>query len=142
MSIEELVDLMTQDLPVERRPGPSAEANIAAADRRFSERYGFPLPEAYKRMLRHANGVLHNGLVIWPISDQEGFRQSIFEANDDLRETFDGRYVYLAQWDEELYVFDIAKKRYVALEFVGKPVWMEFGSDEQMFEFMLERAFR
>ncbi|MDW9249982.1 hypothetical protein C7S13_3969 [Burkholderia cepacia] len=68
------------------------------------------------------------------------FRQTIFEANADLRDSFDNRFVYFGQRDEELYVINTGTRRYCAIEFVGKPIWEEFSDDKEIFEFMLERA--
>ncbi|MCZ2903321.1 SMI1/KNR4 family protein [Burkholderia thailandensis] len=140
MSIAELVDRMTSELNEANRPRARAETEIAAADLRFAAEFGVALPTAYKVVLRHADGVLHNGLTIWPLEAHALFRQTLFEANADLRDSFDSRFVYLGQRDEELYVFETAKQRYCAIEFVGKPVWVEFRDDTEMFEFMLERA--
>ncbi|WP_318834658.1 hypothetical protein [Burkholderia cepacia] len=98
------------------------------------------MPASYKEMLRHADGVLHNGLTIWPIEKRAVFRQTIFEANADLRDSFDNRFVYFGQRDEELYVINTGTRRYCAIEFVGKPIWEEFSDDKEIFEFMLERA--
>lgn len=140
MTIEELAAQMTAFLRVERRPPPCTEAEIDAADRAFARQYARPLPEAYKRVMRHANGLKHNGLTVWPIRPHFVFQQTVFEANDDLRDTFSDHFLYYGQRDEELYVFDLRRQRYCAIEFVGKPVWMEFDDDTQMFEFMLRRA--
>lgn len=140
MTIEELAAHMTDFLRAERRPLPCSEAEIDAADRAFARQFGHPLPEAYKRILRKANGLKHNGLTVWPIRPHFVFQQTVFEANDDLRETFSDQFLYFGQRDEELYVFDIGRQRYCAIEFVGKPVWMEFDDDTQMFDFMLRRA--
>lgn len=57
-----------------------------------------------------------------------------------LREPFDDRFLYFGQWDEELYVLDVGRQQYCAIEFVGKPIWIEFHDDVEMFEFMLKRA--
>jgi hypothetical protein len=140
MSIAELVENMTLDLNEANRPPARTESEIAAADRRFAADFGISLPSAYKEVLRHADGVLHNGLTIWPLEKHAIFRQTIFEANADLRDSFDNRFAYFGQFDEELYVFESATQRYCAIEFVGKPVWEEFDDDKEMFEFMLERA--
>jgi hypothetical protein len=140
MSIEPLARAMAQELSDSSRPAPCDEGAIEAAGRRFMQAYGERLPDAYKRILRVSDGVLHNGLTIWPVAPHPVFRQTIFEANEDLRDSFDERYLYFGQWDEELYVYDLPRQRYCAIEFVGKPVWNEFDNDEQMFEFMLRRA--
>lgn len=140
MSIEELAAHMTDYLRAERRPPPCTEGQIDEADRAFARQFAHPLPEAYKRVLRRANGLMHNGLTVWPIRPHFVFRQTLFEANEDLRENFSDQFLYFGQRDEELYVFDIERHRYCAIEFVGKPVWMEFDDDIRMFEFMLHRA--
>lgn len=140
MSIAELVEKMTLELNEANRPAARQETEIVAADQRFASEFGVALPAAYKEVLRYADGVLHNGLAIWPIVEHAIFRQTIFEANVDLRDSFDSRFVYFGQRDEELYVFETASQRYCAIEFVGKPVWAEFEDDKEMFEFMLERA--
>lgn len=142
MSIAELVERMTLDLNEVNRPAACKDAEIVAADQRFAGEFGVALPAAYKEVLRHADGVLHNGLTIWPIAEHVIFRQTIFEANVDLHDSFDGRFVYFGQRDEELYVFETASQRYCAIEFVGKPVWAEFRDDTEMFEFMLERGWK
>lgn len=140
MNIETLAGLMARELSDSSRPAPCDGDAIAAAGLRFMQAYGEPLPAAYQRILRVSDGVLHNGLIVWPVAPHAVFRQTLFEANDDLRDSFDERYLYFGQWDEELYVFDTTTKRYCAIEFVGKPVWNEFDNDEQMFEYMLRRA--
>jgi len=140
MGIAEFVENMTQSLNEANRPRACTEDEITTADQRFAREFGLALPSAYKEVLRHANGVIFNGLTIWPLEKHALFRETIFEANSDLRDLFDDHFVYFGQRDEELYVFELARQRYCAIEFVGKPVWEEFQSDTEMFEFMLERA--
>lgn len=140
MNIEELVEKMTSDLNQANRPAACSDDAISRADQRFAKEFNFALPEAYKRVLRRADGVMHNGLIVWSIDKHPIFRQTIFDANADMRENFDDRFLYFGQWDEELYVFDLTQQQYCAIEFVGKPVWIEFDDDVQMFEFMLQRA--
>lgn len=140
MSIADLVKKMTLDLNESNRSVARTEGEIVAADRKFASEFGVALPLGYREVLRHADGVVHNGLTIWPIEPHALFRQTIFEANSDLRDSFDNRFAYFGQRDEELYVLDTSTQRYCAIEFVGKPVWKKFGDDKEMFEFMLERA--
>jgi len=140
MSIADLVENMTLSLNEANRPRACTEDEIITADSRFSREFEFALPAAYKEVLRYADGVIFNGLTIWPLEKQALFRETIFEANSNLRDSFDNRFVYFGQRDEELYVFELATQRYCAIEFVGKPVWAEFQNDTEMFEFMLERA--
>jgi hypothetical protein len=143
MSIEELVDNMTAylaDKPAEMIPQPCSEEEIRMVSAAFLGEFGHPLPAAYQRILRHANGVVHNGLTIWPAVAAQLFRETIIEANRELRDMFSDAYLYFGQRDEELYVFELSSKRWCAIEFVGAPEWAQFASAEEMFEFMLERA--
>lgn len=120
--------------------GPCSEEEIAAADARFKAAFGQPFPEAYKRVLRRANGVYYDGLVIWPAKTEEFFDETIHQANNSLSQDFSEDYIYWGNMDEELYVFDLRTRGYCAIEYVGKPVWMRFENAEEMFVFMLERA--
>ncbi|MDR2092798.1 MAG: hypothetical protein LBP58_05725 [Azoarcus sp.] len=139
--IERYVRLMTDRLPADLRPKPCDTATIERARREFRRALGIELPDAYCRVLVVADGVDHNGLTIWPVQQcNPPFRQTLVEANIDLRDSFDENYLYLAQLDEELYVYDTRTHEYLAIEFVGKPVWAKFASDEEMFAFLLERA--
>jgi hypothetical protein len=143
MKIEELVDNMTTylaDGQVASIPQPCSEEQISVTAALFAAEFGHDLPEAYKRVLRKANGVLHNGLTIWPAVPEPLFNETIIQANKDLRASFSDQFVYFGQMDEELYVFNVRTKKYSAIEFVGKPEWMRFASAEEMFEFMLSRA--
>ena len=143
MNIEELVDQMTAYLaqrPAGLSPKPCPELQIADTNAAFLAEFGHALPDAYLRILRRANGVMHDGLTVWPASSEPLFRETIIEANRDLRETLSDAYLYFGQRDEELYVFDVAAGYWCAIEFVGMPEWMRFASADEMFQFMLTRA--
>lgn len=143
MTIEALVDHMTADLQISEVPAiprPCSEAAIGQAELEFKREFGLEFPQAYKRLLRRANGVLHNGLIIWPAITEPLFQETLCQANIDLHDTFSVDFIYYGQLDEELYVLELASQTYCALEFVGKPVWKRFRDDLEMFEFMLERA--
>lgn len=143
MKIEDLVENMNEYLKsgsVSAGLSPCSDLDIVTADTAFAAEFGQPFPAAYKRVLRVTNGVLHNGLVIWPATPGALFRETIFQANKELREDFSDDFIYFGRMDEELYVFDRRHREYCAIEFVGKPVWKHFSSADEMFEFMLERA--
>lgn len=143
MKIEELVDEMTEylkDGAVLETPAPCTEEDISTAEINFKREFGHSFPDAYKRILRMSNGVIHNGLVIWPVKPQPYFEETIIEANSNFRETFSDEYLYFAQKDEELYVLRIKTNEFCAIEFVGKPVWKRFSNADEMFQFALERA--
>lgn len=143
MTIETLIAQMTAELAQARvayLPQPCGADAIAALERDFRQRYGIELAPAYTRLLRCANGVSFNGLTIWPATEQPLFRETLIQANDDLRDSFSADFIYYGQRDEELYVYDLKAAVYCAIEFVGKPVWERFSDAQTMFEFMLERA--
>ena len=141
MGIEELVNNMTQYLKEEdTRPLACSNSAIAAADKRFHHSFGCVLPEAYKRVLQCADGIYHNGLIVWPIGKSPLFHETIFEANENLRESPDDDFLYFGNMDEELYIFDIQRQQYCAIEYAGRSIWNEFKDDLEMFEFMLQRA--
>lgn len=143
MKLDDLVDQATEQLkgrPVPAIPQPCIEKEIAEAESNFTAAFGKPFPEAYKRILRRANGISYNGLVIWPAKPESLFQETIYKANATLREDFSEDYIYYGNMDEELYVFDLRTQEYCALEYVGKPIWKHFSSAEEMFTFMLERA--
>ncbi|MDU9392021.1 hypothetical protein ACIP1T_28180 [Pseudomonas japonica] len=139
--IERYVRLMTDYLPANQRPQGCAPALLERAAQQFRREFGSELPQACLRVLRVADGVDHNGLTLWPVNHRGlPFRQNLFEANRDLRDSFDEDLIYLAQLDEELYVYDTRSREYQAIEMVGLPVWEQFASAEEMFLFLLERA--
>jgi hypothetical protein len=141
MTIESLADNMTQYLEENCRPSACSEAEIAIANNQFYMLFGQLLPEAYKKVLSRANGIKHNGLIIWPIYQHPLFHETIFEANNNLREGDDNHLLYFGNMDDELYVFDTQKQQYCAIEFCGKSsVWNEFKDDTEMFIFMMKRA--
>lgn len=141
--IEDLVDNITlflKDGAASAIPRPCSEDEISKAETAFSAEFHHVFPEAYKRVLRRANGLAHNGLIIWPAAPESLFQETILQANTDQRENFSDDFIYYGQIDEELYVFDINTEKYFAIEYVGKSVWKKFESAEEMFEFMLKRA--
>lgn len=143
MNIEQYTQMMTDDLrssPVPSVPGPVSEAEIAKAENSFRKMFGVGFPDSYKRVLRVANGIEYNGLTIWPVKREPLFSETIIQANQEFQEELSDNYLYFAQMEEELYVFDIKTSEYCAIEFVGLPVWKRFSSSEEMYDFMLSRA--
>ncbi|MFJ4143734.1 SMI1/KNR4 family protein [Pseudomonas sp. NPDC089734] len=144
MTIEAMVDHMTADLlpsEVPAVPQPCPEQSIMQAEAAFKQALGVEFPEVYKRILRRANGVMYNGLTIWPAVSEPLFQETLLEANNDLRDAFSEEFIYFGQLDEELYVLQLNSQTYCAIEFVGKPIWKRFRDAHEMFEFMLNRAF-
>lgn len=139
--IERYVRAMTDYLPEAMRPAPCPLAVVERTAMRFGQAFGSELPAVYRRVWAVADGVDHNGLTLWP-AEHRGlpFRQILLDANRDLRDLFSEHLLYLAQLDEELYVQDTRTGQYQAIELVGMPVWETFASAEEMFLFLLERA--
>ncbi|MDG9882465.1 hypothetical protein N7650_06425 [Pseudomonas sp. GD04058] len=139
--IERYVRLMTDYLPEPMRPPPCPPAVVEETFMRFDQAFGSPLPAVYRQVWGVADGVNHNGLTIWPARHLGfPFQQTLIDANRDRRDLFDENLLYLAQLDEEFYVCDTRTGHYQAIEMVGMPVWKSFASAEEMFLFLLERA--
>lgn len=124
------------ELEVEPCPRPAYER----VKRRFQASFGFELPEAYWTIMSVVNGVAFNGATICPAIENPEFRETIFQFNESMRDTFYEGFVYFGQSDEELYVWDEKRRIYCATEFVGMPVWKVFASAEAMYVFLLKRC--
>ena len=142
MSIETLVKAIQEscakyDLfnPPSARPDATAAA-AAAFEREFQR----PLPDAYQRLLLASDGILENGLTIWPCAPYWDFHESILTANQELRENVSDDFLYFGQRDDSVFVMELATGRYLAVELNGLAEWEEFPDCETMIEFMLERA--
>ena len=142
MSIETLVKAI-QDNCAEydlfNPPGASSEA-VAQAAADFEREFQHPLPDASCRLLLASDGILENGLTIWPCATYWEFHESILTANHDLRENVSDDFLYFGQRDDSVFVMELATGRYLAIELNGLAEWEEFPDCETMIEFMLERA--
>lgn len=142
MQLEELARkhhaLMREDYDreVAACPRPAYERSKA----RFKSKFGFEWPEAYWTVMSVCNGIRFNGMKIHPAVESPGFRETLEQFNEDLRESFFEGFIYLGQRDEELYVWDEKRRLYCATEFAGRPIWREFTSADEMFTFLLRRG--
>lgn len=142
MSIETLVKTVQEncaEYDLFNPPGASSEA-VAAVAAAFERKFQRPLPEAYRRLLLESDGILDNGLTIWPCAPYWEFHESILTANLDLRENISSDFLYFGQRDDSVFVMELATERYLAIELNGLAEWEEFPNCEAMIEFMLERA--
>jgi hypothetical protein len=144
MTFKELVDNMIacgkKHRPRLKQPHPVPDETIEKAEKSFQKKFGYGLPDAYKRLLRRANGIIYNGLIVWPATPQTPFEETIEEANTNLQEDFCEDFLYFGESGEELYVFDLKAQQYCAIEYVGKACWKEFEDAEEMIQYMLARA--
>jgi hypothetical protein len=142
MSIETLLEEIQENcaaFDLYNPPGatPEAVAKVAAA---FEREFKHPLPEAYRRLLLSSEGILDNGLTIWPCTRHWKFQESLLEANRDLREHLSDRFLYFGQRDGSVFVMEIATGRHLAIELCGLVEWNVFTDCETMIEYMLQSA--
>ena len=142
MSIESLVKAVQEkcaQYDLFNPPGASPEA-VEAIAAEFEQRFQRPLPDAYRRLLLISDGILENGLTIWPCAPYWEFLDSILTANQDYQENISDDFLYFGQRDESVFVQELATGRYLAVELNGLAEWEVFPDCEAMIEFMLKRA--
>ena len=142
MSIEQLVEKIKEFSTMYgyESPVPATPSEISTLKHEFSVAYHMALPQSFCELLSFSNGIIFNGLTLWPTRVYGHFHESLLDANENLRASFDDQFIYFGMMDEELYVYDTLKKYYKAIEFVGKAEWQTFPDCESMIKFMLERA--
>ena len=88
MSIETLVRAIQQGREKYGLVNPvgASQDAIAESARLFELAFEQPLPEAYQRLLRFSDGLMDNGLTIWPCAPNEAFTESVVSANRELRD--------------------------------------------------------
>jgi hypothetical protein len=142
MSIETLVKAIQDSCAKYElfNPPPATAENVAAAATAFERQFQRPLPDAYRRLLLSSDGILENGLTIWPCKPYWEFHESIVTANQELRDNVSDEYLYFGQRDDSVFVVELATERFLAVELNGLADWEEFPTCDAMIEFMLERA--
>lgn len=142
MSIETLV----QEIQRNRskydlfNPAPASDEAVERVAQDFEREFEHPLPDAYKMLLRLTDGLMENGLTIWPCSPHWKFTESVVSANRELRENVSEDYLYFGMRDDSVFVMELPTERFFAVELNGLAVWEDFESAEAMVEFMLKRA--
>jgi hypothetical protein len=121
-------------------PKAATAVEINKLKNEFLSNFQFTLPDIYTQILSFSNGILYNGLTVWPTHKYWLFRESIIEANKNLRDTFNDQFIYFGIRDEELYIYNVPEQKFQAIEFVGQPVWTQFSDADEMMKFMLQRA--
>ena len=56
------------------------------------------------------------------------------------RDSFDERFLYIVNRDEELYIYNPETMTYQGIEYVSDTAWVEFDDLQEMLEFMLNRS--
>lgn len=142
MSIESLVNQIQENRSKYGLDNPlgATPAAVAVVAKEFEELFQYPLPEAYQRFLLISDGILENGLTMWPSVAERQFHESIITANQDLRENVSDNFLYFGQRDDSVFVLDTRDHRYLAIELNGLAEWNDFLDCNTMIEFILERA--
>ncbi len=138
-----LIDKINDELKKYETPDTPSQATdeeIIKLKTEMKEKFNYTIPLAFEKLLSYSNGVMFNGLTIWPTQTYWLFRESFTEANSNLRETFNEDYFYFGNRDEELYIFNPNTATYQGIEYIGDTAWIEFDNPEAMFEFMLNRS--
>ena len=121
-------------------PEGATEAIVAMTSRQFELAFAQPLPEAYRQLLRISDGVMENGLKIWPCAPHWKFTESVVSANREMRDSVSEDFLYFGQRDDSVFVLETSTGRWLAVELNGLAVWEEFSDCEAMFAFMLDSA--
>jgi hypothetical protein len=113
---------------------------VARVAKDFAREFNHPLPESYQSLLRLTDGLLDDGLTVWPCSPHWKLVESVVSANKELRENVSDDYLYFGLRDDSAFVMELSTGRFLALELNGLSEWEDFESFESMVEYMLERA--
>jgi len=143
MAIEILIDKINQLLTMDEAPGLPSKADSKDVQRFKTEvqnKYNYTIPSVFQKLLSYSNGIMFNGLTIWPTEKYWLFQESFMDANSNLREFMDDRFLYFGNRDEELYIFNPNEMAYQAIDYISDTAWEEFDNFEAMIEFMLKRA--
>ena len=143
MSIENLINKINVELneyESSGTPSPADEEEINKFKREMEREFNYLIPSYLEELLSYSNGVMFNGLTIWPTQQYWLFHESFAEANLDLRERINENYIYFGNRDEELYIYNPITNKYEGIEYIGDTAWVQFDSLDVMFEFMLNRS--
>lgn len=142
MSIENLVRAIQQRREKSGLHNPTGAMPdaIAEVDRLFDLKFKARLPDAYKRLLRVSDGLIENGLTIWPCTAHGKFTESVISANLELRDSVSDDFLYFGQRDDSVFVLDLPNWRFRAVELNGLAEWEAFPDCESMLVFILDRA--
>ncbi|MBA2656818.1 MAG: hypothetical protein H0U70_07500 [Tatlockia sp.] len=143
MTTEELIKKINNEsieFEDDGTPVPASPVEIAQLKQTVLARFDYNLPPAFEKLLSYSNGILFNGLKIWPTHRYWLFQESFVEANTHLRDAFDNQKIYFGTRDEEMYIYNPVSRVYQGIEYVGEAKWVDFTSAEEMLEFMLARA--
>ena len=105
---------------------------------KFKRKIGFELDKDYLLLMEKMNGVFCNGMSIFPIK-KTLHDESITERNDELIDSFEN-YIFYANYDEELYCYNIEEEEYQAIAYDSDYPWQKFSTIQEMFIYVLRRC--
>ena len=79
MSIETLIDKINNLLRKYEAPGtpsPASEEELLKFKNEVKNKFNHIIPSVFEKLLSHSNGVMFNGLVIWPTEKYWLFQES------------------------------------------------------------------
>ena len=88
---------------------------VAKASRQFERAFEQPLPAAYQQLVRVSNGVMENGLTIWPCAPHWKFTKSVVPANREMRESVSEDFLYFGQRDDSVFALETSTGRWQAV---------------------------
>lgn len=142
MSIETLVQKIQKNRDKYElfNPAPASAEAVAIVSQAFEREFEHPLPDAYQALLRLTDGLMEDGLTVWPCSPHWKLTESVVSANRELRENVSDDYLYFGLRDDSAFVMELSTGRFLALELNGLAEWADFESAAAMIEYLLERA--
>jgi hypothetical protein len=141
--LQQCLDKMNQVIDQKsflHREGGCDERTIERESVSFTTQVGRALDETYLALMSNANGVMFNGMVIFPLCKHAHRDLSIAQENEDLREHFSEDYLFYGNFDEELYCYHIPTEKYLAIEYATDSPWEQFASADEMFAYMIKRG--
>jgi len=68
-----------------------------------------------QQLLRVSNGVMENGLTIWPCAPHWKFTESVVPANREMRESVSEDFLYFGQRDDSVFALETSTGRWQAV---------------------------
>lgn len=139
IELEKLLQKITEEEPESNNQKYVCDKEtINRLAEKFKRKIGFELDQDYLLLMEKMNGVFGNGMSIFPIK-KTLHDESIMERNDELIDAFED-YIFYANFDEELYCYNIQEKEYQAIAYDSNYPWKHFKNIEDMFIFVLRRC--
>jgi hypothetical protein len=141
--LQRCMDCLNQEIDdddYEDREDGLDELTLENETLRFKKRIGHGLDDTYLALMAKSNGVMFNGMKIFPLSKHAHQDETIVIANEDMHEHLSEDYIFYGNFDAELYGYHIETGEYHAIEYSCDSVWDKFISADAMFIYMINRC--